>query len=583
MKSFFRLCLPAIVGCTILSCSQGPTGEFNIELYSQNDIHGSYFDSLYVEDGERPYSLVNISEYVNGRRAAVGAENIILIDNGDHLQGDNAAYYANFIDTLKGANDTTKHLFSRIMNYMGVDAVIVGNHDIEAGHPVYDRVAKELNAPYLAANAVKEGTTEPYFEPYTILFKNGIKVAVIGMTNANMKAWLQRALWDGMDFLEIEDVAKRYIDEVKKKENPQVIVLAMHSGVGEYDKSSKENPARYLASKLPVDIVLASHDHQSVCEKVWNGKDSVLILDASSRSELLAFADIKLKLDNGKVLSKKIDGKLIKMAGTPKDSLYMKTFREDFLKVREFTNQNVGNLKRDMITSDAFFGPSDYMNMIHYVQMASTGADISFAAPLTYNKTVKQGNININDMFTIYPYENQLYLINLTGTQIKNYLELAYDNWINTVENKNDNVLKIEKNPKNGKYRFKNMTFNFDSGAGLDYTVDVTKPFGQRINITSVTGKDSKNKIAFQPDYVYKVALSSYRGNGGGDLLVKGAGIASDSLESIIIERFPEIRDLIYVNFKNGNLDSIPDYNNWQFIPQELTGNKLKQERALMF
>ena len=125
MNRFFRFCLPAVVGGSLLSCSNGPTGKFNIELYSQNDIHGSYFDSLYVGGAERPFSLVNISEYVNSRRADIGKENIILIDNGDHLQGDNAAYYFNFIDTLKGPNDTTKHIFPRIMNYMGADAVIV--------------------------------------------------------------------------------------------------------------------------------------------------------------------------------------------------------------------------------------------------------------------------------------------------------------------------------------------------------------------------------------------------------------------------------------------------------------------------
>ena len=202
-----------------------------------------------------------------------------------------------------------------------------------------------------------------------------------------------------MDFLEIKDVAEKYIKEIKSKENPQIIVLAIHAGLGDPDKDSKENPARFLASNLQgLDIVLASHDHQKGVEKVWNGKDSVLVMDGASRCEVLSKADISLELKNGKVISKSINGELIKMQEAPKDSVYLELFRDDFNKVRSFTKQKVGVLKNDMATSDAFFGPSDYMNMIHYTQMKATGADISFAAPLTVDKTVKKGDITFNEI-----------------------------------------------------------------------------------------------------------------------------------------------------------------------------------------
>lgn len=559
------------------ACSSGPNGEYNLELYAENDVHGRYFDSLYVGGGEYGASMANISGFVNGRREAIGAEQVILIDNGDHLQGDNAAYYFNYVE--KPESDTVRHLFSKIMNYMNFDAVVVGNHDIETGHPVYDRIKKELKMPYLSANALKTDGTGPYFEPYTILNKNGVKVAIIGMGNPNIKKWLAPALWEGMEFVPIQQIADSLITAVIEKEKPHVVVLAMHAGLGDGTAEDYENPARYLAANLKnVDIILASHDHMKACEKIWNGQDSVLVLEAASRAELLAGADIQVTLKNGKVVAKKISGKLLEMKDAPKDIRYLETFRRDFEKVKTFTNKKIGSLSRDIHTCEAFFGSSDYMDMIHFAQLNETGADISLAAPLTSNAVIQKGDLNFQDLFTIYPYENQLYLFPLTGKQIKGYLEFSYDKWISTMQEKGDHILNIAFNDKIGKYRFKNMSFNFDSGAGINYTVDVSKPYGERIQITTL----SDGRL-FSPDTLYKVAISSYRANGGGDLLEKGAGIPTDQMEGMILERYPEIRDAIYKCFSEGKYEKLPEYKNWKFIPESYTRDAIKRDKALMF
>ena len=104
-------------------------GEYVFRFLSTNDVHGRYFDSLYVDDGVRN-SLICASWYVDSVRTAVGKENVILLDVGDFLQGDNAAYYYNYVDTL------SPHLYARMAEYMGYDAIVAGNHDVETGHPV---------------------------------------------------------------------------------------------------------------------------------------------------------------------------------------------------------------------------------------------------------------------------------------------------------------------------------------------------------------------------------------------------------------------------------------------------------------
>ena len=112
-------------------------GEYTLQVLSTNDVHGTWFDSTYVDNGTRN-SLFAMKYYIDSIRTAFGPENVVLVDAGDCLQGDNAAYYYNYVDTV------TPHLFPRLMSYMKYDAVAVGNHDIETGHPVYDRVAADL-------------------------------------------------------------------------------------------------------------------------------------------------------------------------------------------------------------------------------------------------------------------------------------------------------------------------------------------------------------------------------------------------------------------------------------------------------
>lgn len=139
-RAFSFVAIAAAFGFLMTGCHSGPRdGDYVIQLLTTNDVHGTYFDSTYVGDGVRP-SLCAVKTVVDSVRAVAGADNVVFVDAGDILQGDNAAYYFNYVDTL------SPHIYPRIASYMGYDAVTVGNHDIETGHRVYDRVARELES-----------------------------------------------------------------------------------------------------------------------------------------------------------------------------------------------------------------------------------------------------------------------------------------------------------------------------------------------------------------------------------------------------------------------------------------------------
>ena len=237
------------IGCLISLLSPKKTladGQYTVTVCSTTDVHGAYFDSAYVDNMAAKTSLANVSSYLKELRAS-GVQPV-LIDVGDNLQGDNAAYYFNYVAT------DMPHIYPRIASYLGYDAIVVGNHDIETGHDVYDRVARELTMPYLAANAAfdrdengkadmdedpkNKAVTDSYFLPYCVVDRGGVKVAIIGMTNANIKSWLSTAVWHGIDFQLIHDVAQELVDQVVEKENPQLVVLAVHSGTGRPRKST---------------------------------------------------------------------------------------------------------------------------------------------------------------------------------------------------------------------------------------------------------------------------------------------------------------------------------------------------------
>lgn len=575
MKRLFALVAAAVA---VLSCCGPKDGEYTFRILTTNDVHGHYFDSLYVSDATAP-ALTNVSWYVDSIRTAAGKDNVILIDAGDCLQGDNAAYYYNYIDT------GSEHLFGRMVEYMGYDAVVVGNHDIETGHPVYDRLVKEMDVPFLAANAVRDDNGEAYFQEYVTLKRNGLKITIIGFTNPNIKAWLSPLLWSGMTFESLLPFAQETVDRIVAKEKSDVVIVATHAGTGNGDGSVLESQGLDLLNSLKgVDFVLTAHDHRPAA--IDNG--DICLVNAGSHCRNIGMGTITVKVENGKVVSKVLDAELLPVDVRNVDEKMQELFHADFQAVKNFTLTEVGELKEDLRTSDAYRGMSDYLNLLHTLSLSCEPAQISFAAPLTFDGEVKAGTVLYNDLFTIYPYENQLFVVKMSGKEIKDYLEYSYDAWINTISSPKENLLKIQNrpDPRNGRERwsFKGTAYNFDSAGGLNYVVDVTKPYGERVIITSLADGST-----FSLEAEYNVAMTSYRASGGGDIMRKGAGIDTDRIGDRVVEYHPEIRNILYDYLKtNGSIDPSIIGNSkvigsWKFVPEELAEKALDRDMGLLF
>lgn len=556
-----------------------------VTILATTDLHGVILPYDFIEKEPLKASLAHSASYIRETRGS--SENFVLLDNGDNLQGQPTVYYYNFIDT------TVTHINAEVMNYLGYDAATAGNHDIEAGHGVYDRLGNEYNFPILAANAVKVSTGEPYFNPYAIISRNGIKIAVLGLITPAVPDWLPQELYSGMEFRDMVATAETWMKTIKK-EDPDLIVGLFHSGwetrnTNNHDTDNyDENGSASVAWKVPgFDVIFVGHDHRVVNEKFINSAgDTVLILDGGSRSEKIARADITITHDKTKGKGRKVvKGRIIDAGNFPVDPGFMREFGDRRKVIDKYVNKVIARSEKSISTRDAYFGSSPFVDMIHSIQLGITGADISFAAPLSFDAGIPAGKITIGDMFKLYRFENLLYTVSMTGTEIEKYLEFSYSGWYNTMKGPGDNLLKFRlgKNGKpsitNGVAWLRNQSYNFDSAAGIDYTVNVSKPEGERISIISFS--DGR---PFDPGKTYKVAVNSYRGNGGGGHFFKGAGISRNELNERTISATDRDLRFYMIKYLERMKTVKPEaLGNWKVIPENWVAAAAARDYKLLF
>jgi 2',3'-cyclic-nucleotide 2'-phosphodiesterase/3'-nucleotidase len=581
--SIISLTFKLLLILLLVSCTG--RGEKSICIIESTDVHGIILPYDFIEKTKLDYSLASSFNFIRQIRKTKDAT--FLLDNGDNLQGQPEVYYYNYIDTIQ------PHFVAEVMNYMDYDAGTVGNHDVEAGHDVYDRLVKEYKFPLLAANALDIKTGKPYFKPYQIIEKDGIKVAVFGLVTPAIPNWLPPELYSGIEFKDMVETARQWMPVILN-EKPDLVVGLFHSGwdrteaVLKQTDNLNENGSAAVAYNVPgFDIIFNGHDHKVANEKFVNSAgDTVLILNGGSRSEKLAVADIIFK--SGRTKGKrhiKISGKIINVADFKPDPEFVTKFIPQYKSINNYVNRVIGNSSTTISSRDAYFGPSAFIDMIQKIQLEITGADISFAAPLSFDVQINKGPVTVGDMFKLYRFENMLYTMSLSGDEVQKYLEYSYSEWLNTMKGPHDLLLKLRvgKNGQpaitNDKAWFKNQSYNFDSAAGINYTVDVSKPEGTRITITGFT--DGR---PFEKNKLYKVAVNSYRGNGGGGHFTEGAGIPKEELRKRLVSSTD--RDLRYYILKsieaNKTINPVP-VNNWKIIPEKWVKTAISSEYSLLF
>ncbi|MBO4463692.1 MAG: bifunctional metallophosphatase/5'-nucleotidase [Prevotella sp.] len=562
-----------------------------LKIIETSDIHGHFFPYDFVNGRALNGTSARANTYIKQQRQQYG-DRLLLLDNGDILQGQPCTYWSNYVMR------DDENLAAQVVNYMGYDVEAIGNHDVETGHKVYDKWIGEVQCPVIAANIIDRETRLPYVRPYAIIERNllppstinhqpsTIKIAVLGMITPTIGAWLNESLWQGLEFEDMIVSARRWVKYIQQVEKPDLIIGLFHSGLNggiTMDDGLEEDATQLVAQQVDgFDAIFFGHDHQVHNEiiKSPSGRE-VLCLDPSCFGRNIAEATVTLTYEGGRLVDKRFKGNIVDIRNEEIDEEMVTHFQPTIDRIKDFVGRRIGTFANGCSTQDAYFGNSAFIDFIHKMQLQLTGADISLNAPLSFNASIDKGPVTVADMFKLYRYENQLYVLNMTGREIRGHLEMSYDLWVNTMQCPDDHLLLLNDASTGDQQRmgFKNLTFNFDSASGIDYEVDVTKPNGQKVSILRMS-----NGEPFDENKTYKVVMNSYRANGGGDLIVHGAGIPRDSLQSrIIYQSELDLRHYLMGEIERMGTVRPKAANNWKFVPEQWTKPAAKRDRQLLF
>ena len=589
---------------SLFSCK--PKGEINFTIVETTDIHGMIFPYNFITDREENTSMAHISSYIKKLKSE--GKTVLLLDNGDTLQGQPTVYYYNFVATNK------KHIWAEVLNYMNYDIITMGNHDIEAGHTVYDKIVKEIKAPIIVANLINEKTKEPYFKPYSIIKKSGIKIAILGMIEPAIERQLPKILYEGIRAEDMIECAKKWIKIIKEKEKPDLIIGLFHSGANyteDKEKYKNEDASQLVAQEVDgFDIIFVGHDHQG-----WSGKGYdeitkqktkdvkspsgkiVPIYGGVNAARLIASVDVRMIYDKE---TKKWDidfnGELIEPSKFEADKEFLNRFNDYKDEIKIWVERDIGELNTKLTSDEAMFGDSYFLSFIHNLQFEiakkelGEKADISFAAPLSKDAVLNIGKVKVRDMFNLYPYENFFYVMRLTGKQIKDIMEYSYCRQFNRMTNINEHLIYFKRdasgnlifNNRYNSYDTLTQTYNYESFGGLNYIVDVRKCYGDRVNIISMS--DGSN---FDLNKEYKIAINSYRGSGGGGHLTQGAKIDLKTLQNMDLVIKSTDKDLRFYMMKwfeeQTNSIMVEKLNNWKVIPEDYLKAGRERDYKLLY
>ena len=497
--------------------------ETTLTFIESTDTHGHFVE------------FANDAAYIKQMKADLG-DNLILLDGGDNVQGSAYQYCSNH-------DDSNINLAAAFLNSFPYDAIVVGNHDIEAGKKVFDRLYSETTMPALCANVIDETTGEPYFTPYTILNRDGCKIAILGLLTPYVITWVPDRLRPGLRFDQLEEAAEKWVKIIREKEHPDLMIGLFHSGWDFAEQNlpagtplGRENATKWVAENVPgFDLIFYGHDHRAKAESVVNCQgDTVYVLNSGSRAQNLAKAEVKMV--GHKIAGIKVE--LIPTTDTPDDTEFASMVQPYLERSEAYQQIEVADLPTTICSNDAFLGPSLWVDEIHRCQFdaaakAGIKADISIAAPLMGGQTIEVGRLTVKDFFTWYPFENSLAVMSMKGHEVKDFLEYAYT--------------------------MKNPIYNFDSGAGIIYEVHEKNPQNERIHIISMA-----DGTPFDMEKTYNVVMNSYRSMGGGNHFMNGIGWEQPEIKDHVVWQNEEDLRSVFIEWakEKGTLDGEP-LNQW--------------------
>ena len=528
-------------------------GEKTITILGTSDMHGNIWGFSYEDNAETTNNgMARLYTYIQQVRAE--NPNTILIDAGDDIQG------TIMTDDLYNKTPEEPHPVITAMNYMGYDAMTLGNHEFNWGIPTMQTILSQAEFPVLAANVTGADGELVTGAGWTIVERDGVKVAIIGVVTPDVPIWDGGK--DGIDdaVYEAANVAVgNAIDEIGGQAD--VIVVSAHMGMyAEFDEEGGSDSAQKILDDNPeIDVLQVAHNHVTVNEKQG---DTVIGGVRNGGREIARF-DLTLDAENNVVDSAVT---IVDMEGVEPSQeireipLVAEAHQKTIDYIAGGTDES-GEPLPPLGSTTAKFQPENeirgipagrvmdtaVMDLINKVQLENSGADVSAAALFKDTSDLPQGDINYGNIFDIYKFDNTLYRVKVTGAELKAYMEWSaecYNQW-------EEGDINISFDPEYPDYLY-------DMFAGVDYEIDLSQPKGQRIQNVMFQGEP------LQDDQELTLAVNNYRYSSA----LKSQGLIAGTKEW---ESSNSIRDMIVAYFAEHSPVAPTVDDNWKIVGVDLS------------
>ncbi len=476
-----------------------------LTILETTDIHGCILPINYANNQRKESGFCKISTVIKEEKNK--NKNLILIDNGDILQGTPLTYYYANINR-EGVNPLIK-----VLNYLKYDGAVVGNHEFNYGKDVLFSAVKDSEFPWLSANILNESSDEPAFgRPYIVKeFSEGVRVGVLGITTKYIPNWENNYNIEGLKFEDVIPHVEKWIKHLKEKEKVDIIIVSYHGGfernidTGEItDTNLGENQGYELCQKFPeIDVLLTGHQHRFIEDKSING---VLTLQPGAQGQALGKVSLVLKRENGVWQVEEKNSKIIYTENVKEDKEIIELVKDNEAATQAWLDIPIGTIDGDMRINDPMDIRTKDNALIEFfnkVQMESSGADISSTSLFDNSASGFHEKVTMRDIVSNYIYPNTLKVIKVIGRDIKDALERSASYF----EQYNGGDIKVSKKFTN----FKVQHYNYDMWEGIEYKLNISKSIGHRVVELNYKGKP------LDMNGEYEVVMNNYRAGGGGE------------------------------------------------------------------
>ncbi|HAS6406864.1 TPA: bifunctional UDP-sugar hydrolase/5'-nucleotidase [Vibrio vulnificus] len=446
-----KTALSAAILATLAGCATQPTQEwaadttYKLTVLHTNDHHGRFWQNKYGE-----YGMAARKTLIDELRAEIQAEgsSVLLLSGGDINTGVPESDLQDAEPDFKG------------MSKIGYDAMALGNHEFDNPLDVLMKQKEWANFPMLSANIYDKKTGERMFQAYEMFDKQGIKIAVIGLTTEDTAKLGNPEFIGAIDFRDPKEEAKKLIAELKETEKPDLIFAVTHMGHYEDGKRGINAPgdvalARYL-NEGDLDMIVGGHSQEPVCMEAPNvvkknfkpadeckpdQQNGTYIVQAHEWGKYVGRADYEFR--NGELrmvsydlipvnLKKKVevDGKSQRVfieSEIKEDTALLEFLRPYQEKGQEQLNVKIAdtNGKLEGDRNVVRFQQTNLGRLIAVSHMERAKADFAVMNSGGVRDSIEAGEVTYKDVLTVQPFANILTYTDMTGKEVLDYLNVV--------------------------------------------------------------------------------------------------------------------------------------------------------------